>query len=65
MQMILREVGDIEWTHSKLFRTLTTDLQKGLASLAASPPTSTLLTRSLCQGDFDVFKKVHEGNRHR
>lgn len=38
MQMILREDGDIEWTHSKLFRTLTTDLQKGLASLAANPP---------------------------
>lgn len=42
MQIILRGLeggggGIIDWAHIKLFRTLTTDLQKGLASLAANP----------------------------
>lgn len=60
--------GITEQAHIKLLRTLTSegpDLQKGSASPAANPlhaEPRAAFTRSLSQGDFDIFEKVHEGN---
>lgn len=55
--------GITEQAHIKLLRTLTSegpDLQKGLASLAASPLRAepwAPFTRSLSQGDFGIFER--------
>lgn len=68
MQMILRGGWIIEQAHIKLLRNLTSDKPICNYSLCGCQPTTlhtelcALFSRSLSQGDLDVFEKVFEAN---